>query len=93
MRQSRLPGRVIDDDDTPAASTTEPPSLGDRLLGLALAWREAIEIADAHRTRLRSAVLADIAAGLSVTEASRLTGLSRVTLHEWMREANGPPPR
>ena len=40
---------------------------------------------------LRNAVLEDIAAGLSVTEASRLTGLSRVTLHEWLRDENGPP--
>lgn len=74
------------DDADPA---TETPAVGSRLLGYALAWREAMKIADAPRTHLRTAVLEDIAAGLSVTEASRLTGLSRVTLHEWMRDSHG----
>ncbi len=55
-----------------------------RLPGYALAWREAVEIAEAYRVRLRTAVLEEIDAGLSITDAAELTGLSRVTMHHWL---------
>ncbi|MBA2478516.1 MAG: hypothetical protein H0V38_07895 [Sporichthyaceae bacterium] len=51
----------------------------------ALAWREAAEIAEAYRVRLRTAVLEEIDAGLPITDAAELTGLSRVTMHHWLR--------
>lgn len=83
--------RMTTDDapsDADAASTTEAPADGSRLLGHALAWREAMEIANAYRSRLHDAVLEDVKAGLSVTGAGPITGLSRMTLHKWM--ATGP---
>jgi len=49
------------------------------------AWREAVEIADAYRVRLRTAALKEIDGGLSITEAARLAGVSRVTVHDWVR--------
>jgi hypothetical protein len=56
-----------------------------------LEWREAVEIAEAYRVRLRTAVLEEIDAGLPITEAARLTGLSRVTMHTLA--AHTPPRR
>lgn len=56
-----------------------------RLPGYAQSWREAIEIAEAYRMRLRTAVLEEIDAGLSITAAARLAGVSRVTVHDWLR--------
>ena len=69
------------------SSTDQPgPVAGSaRLPGYALEWREAVEIAEAYRVRLRTAVLEEIDAGLPISEAAQLTGLSRVTMHHWLR--------
>jgi len=73
--------------DEPSEAEETPGSGAgkNRLPGYALAWREAVEIADAYRVRLRAAVLDEIDAGVTVTEVADLTGLSRVTLHHWLR--------
>jgi len=65
--------------------TADGPVGPSRLPGYALAWREALEIADAYRVRLRTAVLEEVDAGLHITEAARLAGVSRVTVHDWLR--------
>ena len=41
--------------------------------------------ADAHRG-VREAALAAVAAGMGPTEAAELAGVSRQTIHEWLRE-------
>jgi len=72
--------------DEPEVNKSEiPPAGAARLPCYALAWREAVEIAEAYRVRLRAAVLEEIDAGLAITEAAQLTGLSRVTMHHWLR--------
>lgn len=47
-----------------------------RLLEYGAAWRAAAEIAEAHRVRVRRAVLEEIDAGMSAPEAARLTGVA-----------------
>ena len=84
---------TTDAPDADAMSTTEAPATRARLLVYALAWREAVEIADASRGRLYEAVLQEIKAGLSVTEASQLTSLSRMVLHKWLCDGQAARPR
>jgi len=75
---------AVDEPSTDDESVTSGAGAS-RLPGYALAWREAVEIAEAQRVRLRAAVLEEIDAGLAITEAAQLTGLSRVTMHHWLR--------
>ncbi len=42
-----------------------PPAVESRLLEYGAAWREAVEIEDAYRVRLRTAVLEEVDAGLN----------------------------
>lgn len=71
------------------------PTPASRLLEYGAAWREAKEIAEAHRIRVRRAVLEEIDAGMSAPEAARLTGISRVTVNSWRRarRLDGEAPR
>jgi hypothetical protein len=63
-----------------------PPPAGVGKLGrYGAAWHEATEIAEACRIRLRNAVLEEIDAGMAAPEAGRRAGISRVTVHTWMR--------
>lgn len=57
-----------------------------RLSGYAQAYREAVDITNAYRARLKTAVLDEIDAGLSITEAAQLIRMSASTVHEWIRD-------
>lgn len=57
-----------------------------RLHGLAVGWREALDIADAHRLRLRAAVLTELDAGVTVREVQDATGVSHTAIYEWIKE-------
>lgn len=60
-------------DELHLVKDSELPRAESRLLEYGAAWREAKEIAEAHRIRVRRAVLEEIDAGMTALEAARLT--------------------
>jgi len=77
--------------------TLQPADDSSGLRALGAAWRESVEITEAYRAAVRTAVLEAIAGGMSPAEIHQRCGISRVTIDVWLtgicgNETRSAPP-